>query len=254
MIILVIICVLIIITVAIYIWNTEPQKTQTVRVVKLEHFENIIPSQRTPDEIVIFEPEDIYYYEDIYYPDPEIDIEPALMEEVPYGSQNVHDSNIVKSTIIAESNLKDSGLAGMTFDRFKSTCDRHVKDIIESIEKRNSVVVTLGKTEYQVLLSVYESIRGDQILLDEFVFQIEDCMSNGFLVCATGVVTRLLSVHLVKCTEKPLLTENLIREILLSRAGVLQSEGMEYDDIPVTLETEYPDYDDIIKKIFHQSP
>lgn len=238
MVIVIAVIVICILAAILWVLYSQPaEKTQTVKVIRLERFENVIPSQSSPEEVVVFEPEDIVYYD------------PPL-EEIPFDSQNVHDTNIVKSTAINMANLKDSGLAGIPFAKFIDTLDVHTRDIITQIRSRNATVITLGKTEYEVLLQVYESCRGEQLLLDELVFQIKDCIENDRLVCATGVVTRLLSTSIIKNPEQGLVTETIIREIILSKAGLLQSEGHEYDEIPEILLVEYPDYAEIITKLF----
>jgi len=99
-----------------------------------------------------------------------------------------------------------------TFEKLRETSS--VKHVIDKIEKRNSTLSGYeNKTEMEILKETWEN--GDENIKNQIINSLKDCIEDEKLVCATGVVSRILSSNYINNPDEfPKTKEILHSEIM----------------------------------------
>ena len=101
--------------------------------------------------------------------------------------------------------------------------------ILEAITKRNSPISNLGDaTELDVLKMVW----GEERLRDQIINELFDCYNGeyNYIVCPTGVVTRLLNADVVLNPESTPRTIEVLRVEMLNLAAQIRNDCEKMDD------------------------
>lgn len=223
------------------------------------------PVQVKDEELLVFEPEDIDYYELNNLYDIDLDLENDAVN-IYRDSQSVHDSHVQK---IIRNDFKNT-FEKNTFE--KNTFEENniividdvlqysknnfkkdyttTKKIIEDICHRNSPIINLdGIAEKELLIKTWLKCDNKN-KKDQFILELNDCLEkNGSIVCPTGVTTRILSSLYIEEPEKYPVTKGILKQEMLQKASMLRSSNPDedIDEFKIKLLEKYnEDYKDIL--------
>ena len=149
------------------------------------------------------------------------------------NSQNVH-SSLVQDTIknkyqevkkIAQTSEvnRDVAFEIITFTKQLRKDSRKIEDVINQIKERNSFVKNMNDTEFNVLNNSW--ISANSSVKEQIVNELLDITDDKtFIVCPTGVVSRIINSNIVENPESSPLTEADLRKEMLQSASKIRSE------------------------------
>ena len=193
--------------------------------------------KNSPSVDVIFEQADIRHYEETPTPifnmmDFDLTEEEVLIPEI--DNQNVHDSVTQQYIRNDFHNIPDSGTT-----KDDSSCigdikrwydDTEINVVLNKIQSRNGTISNLnGKSELQVLATVWKQSEGDENTREYLGTMLCDCLENGNVVCPTGVVNRIVSATSINDPELMPKTREIIDQEMMQSAATLRDE-LELDD------------------------
>ena len=205
--------------------------------------------------LVLFEPSDIYYYQNNYIEDrvrfrivpsffnafeipdnlvllPEIEERNDILghqmdmeqERERRDRQNVHDTYFGKQCSEQYKKIKHFG-EGLR-DIEKEYLTETSRQAVEKIKQRNDLLIRFdSQGELAILKDVMAKIdeEPDEVKKamqqDELNFQLEDCLQDGELVCPTGTSSRILMALNITDLEHYPKTSNLFREEIIGLVG-----------------------------------
>ena len=163
-------------------------------------------------------------------------------------SQNVH-SSLVQDTITKKyAKIRGVSADTNTIDYKESILDYarncgkdylQIKTILNEIEKRNSPITNLDSTETRVLNDTWFS--ANENVKEQILNELLDANSPGYLVCPTGVVSRIINANVVNDLDSSPRTEENLREEMLNTASKIRSlleNDTEYIDSSESKQTE----------------
>ena len=194
--------------------------------------------KNSPPVDVIFEQDDLRHYEQTPSPmfnmmDFDLTEEEVLIPEI--DNQNVHDSTVQQYIRNGFHNIPDSGTT-----KDDSSCIGDIKRwydnveinvVLNKIQSRNGTISNLnGKSELQVLATVWEQSEGNENMREYLGVQLRDCLENDNVVCPTGIVNRVVSSLNINNPELMPKTRGIIDQEMMQSASVLRDE-LELDDV-----------------------
>ena len=182
-----------------------------------------------------------------------------ILNEIGNDSQNVHDTFIQETIKSAHKDMniipgyiEEKQTEDQVLDSIKKEFPQ-TTGVINHINKRNSFISNISKTEKQVIHDIWEKCKQDQNIKNNFITQLLDCKDlSGGIVCGTGVVTRLTCSLYINDPESMPKDKNIIKQEILGKFSVLANNQENTDifgkEIPFdknkakeTILLEYPD-------------
>lgn len=188
--------------------------------------------KNSPTVDVIFEQADIRHYEETPTPifnmmDFDLTEGEVLIPEI--DNQNVHDSTVQQCI---RNGFHDVPDLGTTKD--DSSCigdikrwydDIEINVVLNKIQSRNGTLSNLnGKSELQVLSTVWEHTEGNENMREYLGTMLRDCLENDNVVCPTGVANRVVSVTSINTPELMPKTREIIDQEMMQSAATLRNE------------------------------
>lgn len=145
--------------------------------------------------------------------------------------QNVHDSLIQDNIKLKSEKIKGTNAASTTEILYqKEIIDyaqrKHnggkIYDILMQIKNRNSHITNINSTEVQVLNDSWAA--ANENVKVQIINELLDSVVNGYIVCPTGVVSRILSADIVEDPESGPRTQEILRVEMLATASQVRAD------------------------------
>lgn len=212
------------------------------------------------DDYLRFEEGDIYYYNelpqtDFLYQENEITFEPPIRDlnninedtrqhtrathdttvvnVLNVDTQNVHDTLVNKYTKNAFSELpglmyKDPNLIENILKEVPKKDFDVITEVLNKIKDRNSNITNLGSNnELEVLDRVWQHSKTNENIKNELFNQIKDSYENGYTVCPTGFVNRIVSCIHVESPNLMPKTKDIVKQEMLNTASFIMNQIQE---------------------------
>lgn len=153
-------------------------------------------------------------------------------------SQNVHDSLVQNETVNrfndqiiydVDDNIFDNDIINYAEKTLDLEKFNKFLNIINQIKNRNANIMNCdNKTEIYIINQTWKNINNE----DEknmFISVILDCIDNLFLVCPTGVITRIINFN--PLNDKKLISKDILRIEMLNTASKIMQDIEELEDI-----------------------
>jgi hypothetical protein len=210
----------------------------------------------------LFEPADIQFYTERTNRIPinlnELWEHPQIEDNnfVDPDSQNIHDSFVQR---ITKQTAKEQLVSVPSNINIFLEINEHLHEnphkneiltVLDKIRTRNSVILNLDSTEIKILEQVWEKAKNNENIKNQLFIELNDCLENDEVVCATGTVSRMINALNINNPDMMPKTKEFLRIEMLQTASNIYSDIGEtcpnYKEIIV--ETLYENYRDILTK------
>jgi len=155
---------------------------------------------------------------------------PIVFRDFTVDSQNVH-SSLVQNTIKNKySKNKSNKLSKkiqykndiINYAKKHNKNHNEIDTILQKIEDRNSHITNIDSTEVKVLNDSWKSSNDN--IKTQIINELLDAHSPGYLVCPTGVVSRIINADIVENPELTPRTEENLRKEMLHTASKIRND------------------------------
>ncbi len=174
---------------------------------------------------LVFEPTDLQY----------TSIDFNIPEEYT-NKQNVHDSNIQKTTRGEYDKIKNANAqeekyinSDEVFNEITSYTGsnkiNNVSKTLDTIKNRNENLINIGgDTELNVLLNTWNSYKDNENIRNEIINSLYDSVEDDKVVCSTGVVTRIVNSINIEDPEKLPKNKEIFTQEMLNTASYIRNK------------------------------
>lgn len=145
-------------------------------------------------------------------------------------TQNVHDTLVNKYTKNAFSELpvlmySDLNLIENILKEAPKKDIHVITEVLNKIKDRNSNITNLGSNnEIEILDRVWQHSKTNENIKNELFNQIKDSYENGYTVCPTGFVNRIVSCIHVENPELLPKTKDIVKREMLNTATFIMNQ------------------------------
>lgn len=153
------------------------------------------------------------------------------------NAQNVH-SSLIQDTIKtkynkqkqkvnskgnSKDNIRDIEYEIINFTKYLRKDYNKVKNVIDQIKERNSFIQNLNETETNILNNSW--VSANKNVKEQIINELLDLTDGkNFIVCPTGVASRIINSNIVDDPESTPLKESDLRQEMLSSASLIRNE------------------------------
>jgi hypothetical protein len=144
-------------------------------------------------------------------------------------TQNVHDTLVNKYTKNIFSELRSSSSDPNLIENILKEAPEKdlgvITKVLNKIKDRNSNITNLGSNnELEILDRVWQHSKTNENIRNELFNQIKDSYENGYTVCPTGFVNRIVSCIHVESPEKMAKTKDIVKQEMLNTASFIMNQ------------------------------